>query len=399
VLVIDLDNFKNVNDALGHQVGDRALQEATARLVRAVREHDTVARLGGDEFAVLCAAPVDLTEALRVAERVRAALDEPFPLDGRELGLSCSVGVKLAEADNDASAVLRDADAALNRAKSSGRNCVHLFDDALAGGALARLEMESDLRVAIPRRQLHLVFQPEVRIADGHIVAVETLVRWTHPGRGPVSPAEFIPLAEETGLIGELGRWVVEGAVRQAAAWCVRFGDDAPMVSINISGVQFDDPSFVPELAALLDEVGVPPAKICAEITETTLITDPETALAQALRLRELGVRLAIDDFGTGYSSLAYLRRYPLNYLKVDQSFVRGLGVHDGDEAVVRAVTELAHALGLEVIAEGVETADQRDFLREIGCGLGQGWLYSRGVPAGEIDALLEAPAQGLPRE
>jgi diguanylate cyclase (GGDEF)-like protein/PAS domain S-box-containing protein len=389
VLLLDLDRFKTVNDSLGHAVGDRLLVSATARLRAALRDGDTLARLGGDEFVVLLDEVTDLPEALRVADRLHAALVAPLLVEGRELFATASIGVALRSSPDDTPEdLLRFADVALYRAKEAGRACTEAFYPGMSASTLERLELEHDLRLALERGELVAYFQPKVDLATGMVSGLEALVRWLHPGRGLVPPGDFIPLAEETGLIAPIGRWVLAEACRQLVAWRACFpGRVAPFVSVNLSARQFRNPDLVAEVAAVLAETGLPPTMLTLEVTETVAMARPEEGIATLEALKALGVRLALDDFGTGYSSLAYLQQLPVDGLKIDRAFFRS---GERNRVIVRAVTDLARGLGLEVTAEGLETPEQVAWACDVGCDWGQGFYFSRPVPAEEIAVLWE---------
>ena len=389
VLFLDLDRFKLVNDSLGHPAGDRLLIEVAARLGGCARPGDTVARLGGDEFVVLLDGLAETAEAGKVADQVAEALEAPFALGEHDVAVTASIGVALAgPGQAGPSELLRDADVALYRAKERGKARYAVFDPGMGAGVRQRAALEADLRWALERGELRLAYQPLVELATGRVAAAEALARWAHPERGPVPPAEFIPLAEDTGLIVPLGRWVLDEACRQARAWAEEHADP-PVVAVNLSARQFQHPDLVEDVAEALLRSGLSPRLLELELTESAVMADPEAAVATLRQLKGLGTGLAIDDFGTGYSSLGYLRRFPLDLLKIDKAFVAGLGRIAEDAAIVEAVVGLAHTLGLRVVAEGVETADQAARLRGLGCELAQGYLFGKPVTPEELGALL----------
>jgi diguanylate cyclase (GGDEF)-like protein len=387
VLFLDLDGFKVVNDSLGHVAGDRLLIDVAGRLRECLRRGDTAARIGGDEFAILLGDLGNPERAQHVAERVIAALREPFTVLGREVFVSASIGI--AYGQDDAQDLLRNADVAMYRAKRSDEAGAYAtFEPSMHTAVVERLEIEADLRRATERDELLLHYQPIIELASGRITGVEALLRWAHPRRGLVMPFEFIPLAEETRLILELGRWVLREACRQAAIWRADPRTDRPWVSVNLSGLQLLDSSLDAEVAAALADSGLEPASLTLEITETVLVQDVAAAVDRLETLRALGVSIAIDDFGTGYSSLRYIRRFPADVLKIAKPFVDGL--HDEtDTALVRTIVALADSLGLRTVAEGIEDHRQLARLRELGCLLGQGYLFARPLPAHDVTELL----------
>ena len=398
VLFLDLDHFKTVNDSLGHAVGDQLLVEVARRLLHATRGCDTVARLGGDEFAVLVDRVRADADVLTVVERILRAMQAPIVLERAEVLVGLSIGVARATPDDGAEELLRNADVAMYRAKQHGRGGYELFAPAMHAAVLERLELESDLRRALaePDAELRLEYQPIVALDDERIVGAEALVRWAHPTRGLTSPAHFIPLAEATGLVVPLGRWVLRTACRQAAEWQRATdsmdgasGSAAPYVSVNLSGRQLEDASLVDEVAAALADAGLEPERLLLEITESVLMQRADAALRTLHALRALGVRLAIDDFGTGYSSLAYLRRFPVDVLKIDKAFIDGVARDASDAALARGIVGLASTLGLHCVAEGIEQAAQATRLREAGCGYGQGFLFARPLAAHAVTALI----------
>jgi len=395
VLALDLDRFKLVNESLGHRAGDELLAAAAPRLKQVVRSADTVARFSGDEFGILLEDIAGEQDAIDMAERIAGVFARPFVLDGDEHFVTASIGIALAEGGERAEDLLRDAGAAMHRAKERGRARYELFDEALRGRALSRLRVENDLRRALQRDELTLHYQPLVSLSDRRMVSVEALVRWDHPERGRMSPADFIPVAEENGLIEPLGRWVLEHACRQAAEWCREWPDAAPLtMSVNLSAVQVANRSLAETVATALRVSGLDPSCLALELTESMLVGDNEELSETLVELKALGLRLVLDDFGTGYSSLSYLTRLPLDALKVDRSFVDGLGTESRDTAVTEAIVAMSRALSLRVVGEGAETEQQVAELARLGCDLVQGFYFSQPVPAEEITRMLvEGPA------
>jgi diguanylate cyclase (GGDEF)-like protein/PAS domain S-box-containing protein len=393
VLFLDLDRFKDVNDTLGHDTGDRLLIMITARL------GDTLARQGGDEFTILLTEGVTISSAINTAKRILEALAVPLTLDGQEYRLTASIGIALERADHARpEAVLRDADIAMYRAKASGGGCYALFDPAMQAALATRVALERDLRQALEREEFVLHYQPIIHLHTGRIDKVEALIRWQHPTRGMISPGEFIPLAEETGIIAPLGRWVLEEACRQAATWGAT--GQAVVVAVNLTAREFQHPDLAEEVAAALTAAGLEARWLRLEITESLAMRDVAATITTLAALQALGVQVALDDFGTGYSSLAYLKRLPVDTLKIDKDFIDGLGIGEEDTAIVTAIIALAHTLGLVVIAEGVETVAQTDRLRALGCDLAQGYHFARPLPAAKVTTRLghgEARVSALP--
>jgi diguanylate cyclase (GGDEF)-like protein len=395
VVLLDIDNFKLVNDSLGHGAGDELLVQIAPRLQRALRPADTIARLGGDEFVVLLEQVGDGGAATRVAERIVAAFDVPFALTGGEHFAKASLGIAIADgADSTPAGLVRDADSAMYEAKAGRRGAFELFDREMRLRTVQRLSLENDLRRALERDELRLVYQPIVALADGSIESVEALVRWHHPTRGLVSPVEFISVAEECGLIEPIGRWVLHAACAQAAAWSDRRGAARPLgVSVNLSVRQLTQHDLEATVADALRRSAADPATLCLEITESVLLDEPHSVSDTITRVSALGVRFVLDDFGTGYSSLAYLTRLPIDGLKVDRSFVDALGRDERSTAITTAIVRMAQALSLQVIAEGVETGAQARTLAAIGCELAQGFHFHRPLTAEAIAALLRVRA------
>jgi diguanylate cyclase (GGDEF)-like protein len=392
VLFLDVDNFKVVNDSLGHEAGDELLTALAPRLVEAVRSGDTVARFGGDEFVLLCEEVADEQEALEIADRVKQCFAAPLPIAGGDHYVTASIGVAMPTAGHDGpESLVRDADAAMYQAKRRGRARFEVFDADMRASALKRLQVEAELRHALEREEMQLLYQPIIDVHSGRIVAVEALLRWHHPERGVVLPLDFIPVAEESGLIVPLGDWVLRESMRKAAHWArlTRPGENPLVVSVNLSARQMAERDLVATVGRALDETGVNPRQLALEITETVLVEDTAVAAETLHALEELGVKLVLDDFGTGYSSLGYVKRFPLSFLKIDRSFVAELGRNGRDVAIVSAIAEMARALGARVVAEGVETEEQLSGVRKLGCELAQGYLFARPLPEDEIDGLL----------
>ncbi len=404
VLFLDVDNFKTVNDSLGHGAGDALLTAVARRLRGATRGCDAVARLGGDEFAVLVDGVPGADEAATVATRILDALRRPVRLEGAEVAVGVSIGIATSAHADTAEALLRDADVAMYHAKARGRGQFHTFEPSMHVAALARLQREGELRRAVTRQladaegeraapgagAFHLAYQPIVALATGEVQGVEALLRWRHPERDTVPPSEFIPLAEETGLIVPLGRWALHAACRQAGAWRrTHPGAAALRVSVNVAERQLRDPGFVADVRAALAAGGLPSDALLVEITESALMQEPERVRRTLGALKALGVRLAVDDFGTGYSSLSYLQRFPIDVLKIDKSFVDGVASEEGDLAIARTVVALGRTLGLRTVAEGVETEAQRAALAALGCDLGQGYLFARPLAGRDVPAFV----------
>jgi diguanylate cyclase (GGDEF)-like protein len=386
VLFIDLDRFKVVNDSLGHHAGDRLLLAVAERLRLAARRHELPARFGGDEFVIVCEDVVDPQDAVAVAERLLKALAQPFDFDDSTAFVGGSIGIAVTDDPNaDPGDLVRDADAAMYRAKEAGGGRWSIFDQVVRDRAVARQAVEAALRTAIDEEQLVVFFQPEISVATGDIVGVEALVRWERPGVGMVSPADFIPIAEETGLIIPIGTWVLNEACRQAQS----FDDGRLVIRVNVSARQLAEPGLADTVKTALAASGLPPERLCLEVTESVLLEDGDRSVAALQALRDIGVGVSLDDFGTGYCSLSYLRRLPIDSLKIDRSFVRGLGHEADDDSIVTSVIDLARSLGVSVVAEGVETEEQLDGLRARGCDTMQGFLFARPGPASTVAALM----------
>jgi diguanylate cyclase (GGDEF)-like protein len=387
---MDLDHFKDVNDTLGHPVGDLLLQSVAARLHAIVRETDTVARFGGDEFAVIATGLAHPADAATLASKVLAAISEPLSIQGKELRSGASVGIAVYGPDSpDAEALLAHADVALYRSKAEGRGTYRFFTEQMDVEVRTRVRIEAELRTAIASGQLFLVYQPQIDADTGRIIGVEALVRWRHPTRGVVSPAEFIPVAEKSGLIVLLGHWVMREACRQMKEWLD--ADIAPpLIAVNLSTLQFKTPlELEKDIDGILAETRVPPQRVELELTESVLMDASREHGDVLLRLRKLGFRIAIDDFGTGFSSLTYLRHFPVNRIKIAQEFMVDLTEGSSNAAIVQAAIALARALKLDVIVEGVETAEQLALIKSMGARQAQGYYYSRPLPASDIAVLL----------
>ena len=392
VLFLDLDRFKVFNDSLGHTIGDQLLIEVGRRLAACARAGDTVARLGGDEFTLLLDGARDAHAAVHMAERVQSHLADPFELGGHQLSVSASVGIAVSGiGESRAEELLRDANIAMHRAKSDGKARHQVFDAAMHAQALETLRLETELRRAVAHGEMRVCYQPIVSLRDGRMAGVEALVRWAHPTRGLVCPAVFLSAAEETGLINDIDRLVLDESCRHAADWQRRFPSSrGASVAVNLSARHFSAPDLVDHVGEALGRHGLAPRALKLEITESVLMSDAESVQTTLTRLMEMGVELYLDDFGTGYSSLSYLHRFPLTALKIDRSFVGRIGAGGEQSELARAVVTLAHSLKLSVIAEGIETDAQLAQLRGMGCELGQGHLFSRPVAAAAIDRLLE---------
>ena len=401
VVLFDLDGFRRLNDSLGHEWGDRLLASVARRMAWALRSGDRLARLGADEFAVLLGDGPGEGHADAVVRRLRRALEQPFGVDGRRVDLSACFGV--AAGATTADNLLRDAEMAMYRAKAGGADGMSIFQPGMEQAAVELLELELDLRQAVARGAIDVAFQPVVDLADGRVVGMEALARWDRPGHGPVPAGRFIPLAEQLGIIRPLGRAVLRQACRRAAAWNAASARDVG-VSVNLSTLQLEHPAVVAEVQAVLAVTGLRPDLLTLEITESTLMRDVAVTTRRLHVLRSLGVRIAVDDFGTGYSSLGHLCHVPLDVLKIDRSLVAGLGAGGPADAVGRVLVDLGRALGVETVAEGIETTAEADFLRGLGCPLGQGFLYGRPMAPAAAEALLHTrpvhlAAQAAPRK
>jgi diguanylate cyclase (GGDEF)-like protein/PAS domain S-box-containing protein len=393
VLFLDLDDFKRVNDSLGHQVGDQLLVSCAGRLSTCVRPGDTIARMGGDEFAVLLEELEDMGHAGQIAERISTALRTPFHIGGREVFAGVSIGIAPVNADDSPDDVLRNADLAMYHAKGRDKGRWATFAPAMHQELVSRLELEADLRAAMDEGALRVEYQPIVALDTLAIVGVEALVRWHHPGRGNVLPSRFVTIAEETGLIVPMGRRILREACRQAHGWRTRVpGAQEIRIAVNVSGRHFLEPTLVADVREALDAAGLPATALTLEVSESVLMQQSDLTALTLRALRGLGVRVAVDDFGTGYSSLGSLQRFSVDALKIDRTFVEQVGVAGHDPALARAIVALGATLGIETVAEGIERPEQRQALREMGCVLGQGYLFAHPM---EADAMERALAIG----
>jgi diguanylate cyclase (GGDEF)-like protein len=396
VMFLDVDNFKAVNDSAGHGVGDQLLVVAAARLLNATRGSDTVARFGGDEFAILLENVRDDEEARIVADRITRTMRQPIQVGSETVIVGISIGIARPHSASDgADEVLRNADVAMYAAKGAGKNRYQFFEPSMHTAVVDRIGLETDLRraVADPASEFVLHYQPLVQLDTDAVVGVEALVRWNHPRRGELQPADFITVAEETGLIVPLGRWVVREACAQAVAWWHNLPDEHRMsIAVNVSGKQLQDATFVPDVAAALADSGLPPARLVLEITETVIMHRAEVMVQRLQELKDLGVHLAIDDFGTGYSSLSYLQQFPIDIIKIDKAFIEGMERDPAGAALTRTIIGLGWTLGLSTIAEGIEHASQRAALAELGCVMGQGFLFARPSTAASVGENVSKP-------
>jgi len=392
VLYFDLDRFKLINDGLGHVAGDRLLVELQHRLAPMLRHEDLLARFGGDEFGILLADLQNESDATRLGEMVLSAVRAPFRFEGQEVFTSASMGITLSGPRHErADDLLREADMAMYRAKTLGKARFEVFDAAMQARAARLLQIETDMRRAIQRREFVNHYQPIVSLESGLIVGFEALVRWQHPDRGMISPGEFIPVAEETGMVVPIGLFVLREACSRLTGWQEQCPDFPLTVSVNVSGRQLQQPDFLQHVERTLSETQIDPSRLKLELTESAIIDDPAAAQVMLSRLKQMNVQLALDDFGTGYSSLSYLHRFPIDTLKVDRSFVSQLQATGKNVEIVRTITTLARNLGMDVVAEGVETVEQADQLRALGCELAQGFLFHRPLATAAIDELVAA--------
>ncbi|MDR3707154.1 MAG: EAL domain-containing protein [Capsulimonadaceae bacterium] len=393
VMFLDLDNFKLINDSLGHEAGDRLLMSVSERLRTCARRSDTVARLGGDEFTILVEHLANDDDPYEIAQRIADALREPTTIDGREVITTASVGIAVCnDGAIDPEGMLRDADTAMYHAKATGKARCAMFDASMSTRVTERLDLETDLRRALDHGEFEVYYQPIIRMQTGQIYEVEALIRWRHPERGLIPPIKFISIAEETGLIVPIGRWVLQEACRKARQW-QRMHSRYLSINVNMSARQLQDDNLVSDVQAALAESGLPASSLKLEITESLMMTDRGADVQKLYSLKKLGIRLAIDDFGTGYSSMSYLSTLPIDTLKIDRAFVSRLSGHSDDDAIIKAIIGLAKMLDLEVISEGVETVTQHNLLTGLGCDRAQGYYYSRPLPADAMEEMLKAPA------
>jgi diguanylate cyclase (GGDEF)-like protein len=396
-MFIDLDHFKEVNDTLGHEAGDLLLQDAARRVAKCVRDADTLARLGGDEFTVILPGLTDTDRLESIAESIIHTLSTPFQIGESTVYVSASIGITIFPTDaTDISSLLKNADQAMYVAKNKGRNRFSYFTASMQEAASRRLQLSNDLRGALDAEQFEVYYQPIIELATGHVSKAEALIRWHHPTLGMVSPATFIPLAEDIGLINAIGDWVFRQSALQALSWNLNKAPHllAIQISVNKSPRQFVAGNINLDIIEWMHKLALPAACIVMEITEGLLMDDRTEVKDTLLAYRDAGIQVSLDDFGTGYSAMSYLQRFDIDYIKIDQSFVRNMVNNSGDQAIVEAIVVMAHKLGMKVIAEGVETEQQRDILTAAGCDYAQGFLFARPMPAAEFDAFL---AQAIP--
>ncbi|MCW8889837.1 MAG: EAL domain-containing protein [Sedimenticola sp.] len=396
VLFLDLDNFKHINDSLGHIAGDQLLQKVTLRLNQATRADDTIARLGGDEFVVLMEDFEDTTNIICLAQKILDRINEPFEVNNKAIFTGCSIGISLYPQDGETAAtLLRNADAAMYRTKDEGRNSYNFYTQEMTATAYDRIILEGSLRRAIENDELAIYYQPQKRLATGQIVGLEALVRWIHPEMGVLPPGRFLPVAEASGLIVQLGEWVLKNACRQMVEWKQK-GLPIEVIAVNLAGKQIRRNDLVEGIGRTLEATGCRPEWLELEVTEGFIMTETHDSIGALEQLRRMGIQLAIDDFGTGYSSLSYLKKLPIHRLKIDRSFVQDLEGNSDDAAIVRAIVSLGNSLQLDITAEGIETPYQEAFLTELGCELGQGYLYSQPLPREQIETLITEQANSL---
>jgi diguanylate cyclase (GGDEF)-like protein/PAS domain S-box-containing protein len=401
VLYLDLDRFKIINDSLGHMIGDQLLVGIATRLKNALRPIDTIARFGGDEFTILVEDIVDENEVIYVAERLQYELSAPFSLSGREVFTTVSIGIALSSIDNaqQAEEILRDADTAMYRAKTLGKTRYEIFDVAMHAQAVKSLQLETDLRRALEREEFFIQYQPIISLDTFNLSGFEALVRWKHPEHGSISPAEFIPVAEETGLIIQIGEWVLREACYQMQHWHEKFPGHTPLfLSVNLSVKQFNQPDLIEKIASIIRETGLAPQSLKLEITESAVSENIETVAEMMEQIRAIGVELSMDDFGTGYSSLSHLHRFPLDTLKIDRSFISLMQENDENMEIVRTIVGLAQNLGMVLVAEGVETYDQITILRKLGCEYGQGYFFSKPIDTLDAASFIAEHSHSIPK-
>jgi diguanylate cyclase (GGDEF)-like protein len=391
-----MDRFKVINDSLGHLTGDQLLIAISQRLAKCLRTGDTVARLGGDEFAILLDDIKDATEASLITERIQKELAFPFSMGRGEIFTTASIGIAMGSTGYEKpEQLLRDADIAMYQAKAHGKACYEIFDSKMYASIVSRLQMETDLRSAVEHRSFLVHYQPIMDLKANSVIGFEALIRWQHPERGLIYPLEFIPLAEETGLIFAIGNWVLEESCRQIKAWQMQFPTSPPLkLSVNISSKELSQPDLAKRISDTLTETGLAANCLALEITESMILERTESVIALMLELRELGVHIHIDDFGTGYSSLSYIHRFPINALKIDRSFVNRMFVNDENVEIIKTIITLAHNLNLDLIAEGLEMSDQLTLLKELKCRYGQGYLFSRPMEVGDVEAWMATQLQ-----
>lgn len=400
VLFLDLDRFKLINDTMGHSAGDELLKIISQRLIDAIRKTDSiavnsgglnssVARLGGDEFTILLEEVEDVSAVIHIAERIVKNVAMPMMLGHQEVHVSTSMGIAMYPQDGKhADEILKFADVAMYHAKAQGRNNFQFYTQEMNQSSVELLSLESSLHKAVAQKELCLYYQPQVSVISGQLVGMEALIRWKHPEKGFISPGVFIPVAEETGMIMQIGEWVIRDACEQGAKWLAA-GFVLEKISVNLSARQLKDESLPDLIKSILQDTGYPASKLCIELTESALILDPDVALIRLQKIKEMGISLSLDDFGTGYSSLSYLKRFPIDTLKIDQAFIRDVKVDHEDAALVKAIISMAHGLGMDVVAEGVELEEQLEFLGANACDTIQGFLFSRPLPAKELENLL----------
>ena len=399
VLFMDLDRFKNINDSLGHAIGDILLVKVARRLERAVRQGDTVARLGGDEFALVLTEIKDIDGAMAFARRINEAISQPFKIDGHHVFTAPSIGIAIGSTEYETpEEILRDADIAMYDAKENKTGCA-LFDRELRIRTVNIIKLETDLRYAVEKEQFIVFYQPIISLESGYLSGFEALIRWQHPERGMISPAEFIPIAESNGQIVPMTNWILSEACGQLSRWRWRSAVNRSLIiSVNLSSKHFTQPDLVEQVKLTLEETGLDPRCLKLELTESAVMENAQAATEALLSLRQLGIQLSIDDFGTGYSSLSYLHKFPIDTLKIDRSFVSRMGENGENTEIVRTILTLAENLGLDVIAEGVETVDQLEKLRQYGCRYAQGFLFAKPMPVGEIDEKMKTQQSWLPQ-